>query len=82
MRWTWDRRKDAINRAKQGLSLRLGEVALSDRLAVSAHDPHPDGDRWNTVCEVDGVILYVVHTRPDEANVTGRIISVRRGDTS
>ena len=55
MRWTWDPNKDAINRGKHGLPLSIGEVALADPLAYSRHDPHPDSDRWDTLCRVGAV---------------------------
>jgi uncharacterized protein len=54
-------------------------LALADPLALSRPDPHPDGDRWNTVAMVDGMTLFVVHTWPDDDDDTpGRIISVRQ----
>ena len=77
MQWTWDPDKDAINRRKHHLPLSVAELALADALALSAPDPHPDGDRWDTLCQIDGVVLYVVHTWPDE-DIPGRVISVRK----
>jgi uncharacterized DUF497 family protein len=77
MSWTWDTGKDEINRRKHGLPLSIGEVALADPLALSVPDPHPDGDRWNTVGMIAGVVLFVAHTWPDGAQ-PGRIISVRK----
>lgn len=78
MRWTWDPDKDAINRRKHRLPLSIGEVALADPLALSRPDPHPDGDRWDTVCAVGGVLLFIVHTWPDGGDKPGRIISARK----
>ncbi len=60
--WTWSPEKDARNRKKHGLPLSIGEVALADPLALSQPDPHPDGDRWNTVAVVHGRTLFIVHT--------------------
>lgn len=77
MHWTWDPEKDAINRRKHGLRLSIGEVALADPLALTFPDDHPDGDRWDTICEAGGILLYVVHTWPD-GEEDGRIISVRQ----
>ena len=77
MRWIWDPSKDEKNRRRHKLPLSLGEVALTDPLAVSRPDPHPDGDRWDTVAVVDGVTLFVVHTWPDD-DLPGRMISVRQ----
>ena len=77
MAWTWDPEKDAINRRKHGLPLSLAEVGLADPLALTQPDPHPDGDRLNTVCQVVTVVLFIVHTWPDD-DISGRIISVRK----
>lgn len=66
MRWTWDNRKDAANRAKHGLSLSLVPFVLDDPLALSVPDSHPDGDRWRTTGRVAGRILMAVHTWPDD----------------
>ena len=79
--WTWDPDKDEKNRNRHGLSLDVGILAVDgDPLAASRLDPHPDGDRWQTVGNAGGVvILLVVHTEPDdEAKEPGRIISVRK----
>lgn len=82
--WTWEPDKDTRNRrAHQGLSLADGIVVLEgDPLALSRPDPHPDGDRWQTVGSAGGiVVLFVVHTEPvvqPDGSELGRIISVRR----
>jgi hypothetical protein len=64
------------------LSLADGIPALSDPLAVSRPDPHPDGDRWQLVGSAAGVIvLFVVYTDPVEladGRETGRPISFRK----
>ena len=75
--WTWDPEKDAKNRSRHCLSLAVGILALDgDPLALTRPDPHPDGDRWQTIGSAGGVvILFVVHTDPDGS---GRIISVRK----
>jgi uncharacterized protein len=78
LRWTWDRDKDAINRRKHRLPLSIGEVALADPLALSRQDPHPDGDRWDTICQAGGVLLFIVHTWPEDGDTPGRIISARK----
>ena len=77
MAWTWDPTKDTKNRKNHGLPLSIGEVGLADPLAVSQADMHPDGDRWNTLCQIGNVTLFIVHTWPDEP-MPGRIISVRK----
>ena len=62
MGWTWDPDKDAINRRRHKLPLSIGEVALTDPLALSKPDPHPGGDRWDTSCKAGSVLLFIVHT--------------------
>ncbi len=78
MRWSWDPDKDAINRRKHRLPLSIGEAALVDPLALSKQDPHPDDDRWDTLCQVGGVLLFIVHTWSDSTDAPNRIISVRK----
>ena len=85
--WAWDPDKDALNRrSHQGLSLAAGVPVLEgDPLALSRPDPHPDGDRWQTVGSAGGiVVLFVVHTEPvgqEDGREVGRIISVRKATT-
>jgi uncharacterized DUF497 family protein len=76
--WTYDPEKDANNQRRHRLPLSIGEVGLADPLALSRPDPHPDGDRWDTLCEVGGVVLFVVHTWPEDDEQPGRIVSVRK----
>ena len=55
---------------------------FDDPLHASKLDPHPDGDRWQTIGCVGPVLLLVIHTLPEgnlEGNETvGRIISARK----
>jgi uncharacterized protein len=77
--WTWDPAKDARNRVRHRLPLAAGMLVLDrDQQALSRPDPHPDGDRWQTVGSAGGIVLlFVVHTEPSEGH-NGRIISVRK----
>ena len=82
MRWSWDPKKAAINRAKHGLSFETAARVFDDPSHASKPDPHPDGNRWHTIGLVGPVLLLVVHTWPDvetEGNEpVGRIISARK----
>jgi hypothetical protein len=82
VRWTWRNEKNRTNKRDHGLSFETARQVFNDPLAVSRPDPHPDGDRWQTVGLVGGVVLFVVHTGPDtEAETgeeTGSLISARR----
>ena len=81
--WRWDPDKDTKNRRRHGLTLAAGVPVLEgDPLALSRPDPHPDGDRSQTVGSAAGVVvLFVVHTDPVEqpdGREVGRIIGVRK----
>jgi len=81
--WTWDISKDAANWRNHGMGLAAGVSVLNgDPLALSRPDPHPDGDRWQTVGSAIRIVtLFVVHTDPIEqaaGHTVGRIISVRK----
>ena len=82
MRWTWDPEKAAANRAKHGLSFETAAHVFDDPFQASKPDPHPDGDRWQTMGIVGPVLLLVIHTSPEvEAEgeePVGRIISARK----
>lgn len=84
MRWTWDPEKAKSNFEKHKVSFELAERALGDPLCISVQDPYPDEERWRTLGSpsADGiVVLYVVHTWPEDENGTGRIISARKAET-
>lgn len=81
MRWTWRDEKNRTNKRDHGLSFETAQHVFDDQLAVSRPDPHPDGDRWQTVGMVGRVVLFVVHTYeavPVTGEETGQIISARR----
>jgi len=82
VRWIWDPDKAAANRRKHHLSFETAVLVFDDPFHTSKPDPHPDGDRWQTIGLVGSVLLLVIHTwpesdpEPDEA--VGRIISARK----
>ena len=82
MRWTWDLNKAAANRAKHRLSFETAVLVFDDPFHISKPDPHPDGDRWQTIGLVGPVFLLVVHTwpemEPDSDEPTCRLISARK----
>jgi uncharacterized protein len=84
LRWTWDPKKAAANRAKHGLSFETATLVFDDPLHASKPDPHPDGDRWYTIGLVGTLALVVIHTYPEagpEGELVGRIISARKATT-
>lgn len=83
MRWTWDPEKAKRNLEKHKVSFELAERALGDPLSITVRDPYPDEERWRTLGSptLDGVVvLYVVHTWPDNEDGLGRIISARKAE--
>jgi uncharacterized protein len=79
--WTWDSEKAKANVEKHKVSFQLAERALGDPLCISVPDRHPEEDRWRTIGSpsLDGVVvLYVVHTWPEDEDGAGRIISARK----
>ena len=83
MRWTWDPEMARANFEKHKVSFELAERALADPLCLTVPDPYPNEDRWRTLgsATADGiVILYVVHTWPEDESHPGRIISARKAE--
>lgn len=80
MTWAWDPRKDRANRRAHGLSLATASRVFDDPLALSRLDEAADEERWRTVGDAGGAIVFV-HSwpEPDESGEeTGRIISARK----
>jgi uncharacterized protein len=82
VRWIWDPRKDRSNRREHGLSFETASLVFDDPLAASRPDDTTEEERWQTVGEVGGVIVLVVHTWPqpddDGRKEVARIISARK----
>ena len=82
MQWTWTDEKHRLNQRDHGLTFKTAQMVFDDPFAVSRLDPHPDGDRWQTVGLVGPVLLFVVHTWPEQDDATGeeigRMISARK----
>jgi uncharacterized DUF497 family protein len=85
LRWTWTEEKNRTNKLDHGISFETARLVFDDPLAMTRHDPHPDGDRWQTVGLIGGVTIFVVHTWPetraDTGEEVGRIISARKATT-
>ncbi|KPF77617.1 hypothetical protein IP88_05810 [alpha proteobacterium AAP81b] len=78
MAWTWDPAKAAANLAKHGVTFELAITVFLDPCHLSEPDPHPDGDRWQTIGRAGFATLFVVHTLTEPDLEYGRIISARR----
>jgi uncharacterized DUF497 family protein len=83
LRWTWDPEKAKKNLEKHKVSFELAERALGDPLSITVPDPCLTEERWRTLGSptLNGiVVLYVVHTWPDDEDGLGRIISARKAE--
>jgi uncharacterized DUF497 family protein len=80
LRWIWAEAKDHGNKRHHGVSFATAKLVFDDPLALTPHDPHPDGDRWQTVGAIGAATVFVVHTWPDsdDGDEVGRIISARK----
>ena len=85
MRWTWTEEKNRTNKLDHGISFETAKLVFDDPLAMTRHDPHPDGDRWQTVGLIGEVTIFVVHTWPetraDTGEEVGRIVSALKATT-
>ncbi len=83
MEFTWDARKDRLNRSKHRISFDTALHVFDDPYHITTQDREVDGEpRWQTIglVEAHNVIL-VAHTT-DEENETIRIISARKATRS
>jgi uncharacterized DUF497 family protein len=82
LRWTWTDEKNRTNKIDHKISFETAQLVFDDPLALTRHDSHPDGDRWQTVGLIGAVAVFVVHTWPETDAETdeevGRIISARK----
>lgn len=81
MQFTWDERKNRINRQKHGISFETAVLVFDDPHQVSRLERTVDGEsRWQTIGMVNGIhVLLVAHTvseNGDEEII--RIISARK----
>lgn len=83
MRWTWNDKKNAVNKRKHGLSFESAQYVFTDPLALTRLDSYSGEERYQTVGLIGRVIVLVVHTWPNSDPLVnneevGRIISARK----
>ncbi len=82
IRFDWDDRKDASNRAKHGVSFDEASTAFADENGVLVHDPdHSDAEDRFVLLGLSSRLrlLVVVHCYRESDSVI-RIISARKAD--
>jgi uncharacterized protein len=76
--FTWDARKDRLNRRKHGISFDTAMRIFDDPFQVTEQDREVEHEpRWQTIGTVGQNVLLVVHTVDEESDVI-RIISARK----
>jgi uncharacterized DUF497 family protein len=82
LRWTWSEAKNKANKLKHGLSFETAQLVFDDPHAISRRDPFPEEERWQTVGMIGYVVIFVVHSWPEDhqnnGEELGRIISARK----
>jgi uncharacterized DUF497 family protein len=80
LRWVWTDAKNLKNKRDHRIGFETAKLVFDDPLALTRRDPHPDGDRWQTIGRVDAATVLVIHTSPeiDDGGEVGRIISSRK----
>ncbi len=78
MEFTWDARKDRLNRRKHGISFDVAMRIFDDPFHVTEQDREVGGEsRWRTIGAVGQTVLLVAHTVEEQDDVV-RIISARK----
>jgi uncharacterized DUF497 family protein len=77
--FTWDERKNRVNKRKHGISFETAIPVFDDPFHVSRQDREEEGEaRWQTIGTIRGVhILLVAHT-VEEDDTLIRILSARK----
>jgi len=79
-RFSWDERKNRVNRRKHGVSFENATRVFRDRFVMFLQDREVDGElRWQAIGKAgDSVVLLVAHTyEEDDQEERIRIISAR-----
>lgn len=80
MRFVWDERKNAANKARHGVAFETAARVFDDPLHLSIQDRIEEGEeRWQTLGMIDSVVVVVAHSWfEDEDGEVIRIISARK----
>ena len=78
MIFEWDERKNTKNKKKHGISFELASFIFEDPHLICWPDDRYDDERWQSLGQVEGVVLHVAHTiRGNNDEEIIRIISAR-----
>ena len=79
--YIWDLRKDAVNRARHGVSFETAKLVFDDSFHLSVIDRVVDGEqRWRTMGQIGGLLVLVVARtyKAQDGAETIRMISARK----
>jgi uncharacterized DUF497 family protein len=77
--FTWDERKNRVNRRKHGISFEAAALVFDDPFHLTRQDREVEGEpRWQTIGMVQGVHLLLVAHTIDEDEELVRILSARK----
>jgi uncharacterized protein len=79
LKFEWDQRKDASNRAKHGVAFEAAKEVFADANALTDLDySEPTEERWRIIGRAQDGVLFVVFTERDDDVI--RVISARRAN--
>lgn len=86
MRFSWSRAKNQVNIQKHGISFELARYVFNDPFHFTQKNRIERGEqRYETVGEVEGTLLFVIHTMEEDEDgtiIAIRLISARKADKS
>ena len=74
--WTWDDAKADENILKHDVDFAMATLVFRDHLSLMYEDPFRGEGRWRTIGMVNGLVLIVVHTLPEDNEGPSPRISV------
>jgi uncharacterized DUF497 family protein len=84
--FTWDERKNRVNKRKHGISFEIAILVFDDPYHLSLQDREVDGElRWQTIGMVNGnYALLIAHTVDvvNEDQIVIRVISGRKSNST
>lgn len=80
MKFEWDERKNALNKAKHGIGFGIAARVFADPHRIEKYDAShsDDEDRWLTIGMVYPAVLVVIYT--ERHNEVIRLISARQAN--
>jgi uncharacterized DUF497 family protein len=79
LEFTWDERKNRVNRQKHRISFETAIPVFDDPYHLTSQDREVEGEpRWQTIGMVNGIHMILVAHTVDEDEDLVRIVSARK----